>query len=643
MIIATAGHVDHGKTSLLKRLTGVDADRLPEEKRRGLTIDLGFAYSTDLRPGETTGFVDVPGHEKFIHNMLAGVTAIDAALLVVAADDGPMPQTREHLAILDLVGARTGIVALTKTDLVDVGRRHAVAKDIAALLDGTTLAGAPIHPVSSATGEGLTALVDAIRKIDSGISGAEGGFRMAIDRSFVVDGAGLVATGLAQSGSVAVGDRLVVSPSGAEGLDARVRGLRVQNMPTETGQVGDRCAINLVGSGVEKASVGRGQWLVTPAGRSTSRRIDVDFRLLESEERPMRHWRPVHVHVGTADIPGRIALLEAATLAPGETAVAQLVLDRLVCVCRGDAVIVRDQSAWRTVGGGMVLDAAGPRRGRAAPSRLSAVKAHRRDAHHEALAALLDATPGGVDLSAFARNRNLLPTEIGALSLSGTINLGPAEQPVAILDRYLAQTADTIRQELMKHMTGNTSDPGLAIRSLARHLPRQVRPAVIEAAVDELVRSGAIVRAGQKIMIAGQKRRLETQDAELWARVEPALLVDGRPQTVWEVSEKINMLQVDVIRFLKRAQAVGLVKQVSKNRFMTPSALLLLAETAENGLRSAGGDRFTAASFRDWSGLGRNLSIEMLEYFDRAGFTRRAGNERVILRAAIDMFEKSSS
>ncbi|MCY4190934.1 MAG: GTP-binding protein, partial [Rhodospirillaceae bacterium] len=194
MIIATAGHVDHGKTSLLKRLTGVDADRLPEEKRRGLTIDLGFAYSTDLRPGETTGFVDVPGHEKFIHNMLAGVTAIDAALLVVAADDGPMPQTREHLSILDLVGVRTGFVALTKTDLVDVDRRHAVVNDIAALLEGTTLAGAPIHPVSSATGDGVTSLVAAIRKIDSEISGAEGCFRMAIDRSFVVDGAGLVVT-----------------------------------------------------------------------------------------------------------------------------------------------------------------------------------------------------------------------------------------------------------------------------------------------------------------------------------------------------------------------------------------------------------------------------------------------------------------
>ena len=422
-----------------------------------------------------------------------------------------------------------------------------------------------------------------------------------------------------------------------------MRGLRVQNTLTKTGQAGDRCAINLAGSGVEKASVGRGQWLVTPAGRSTSRRIDVDFRLLESEERPMRHWRPVHVHVGTADIPGRIALLEAATLAPGETAVAQLVIDRPVCVCRGDAVIVRDQSAWRTLGGGMVLDAAGPRRGRAAPLRLSAVKAHRRDAHDEALATLLDTAPGGVDLSAFARNRNLLPTEIGTLSLPGMINVGSPEQPVAILDRYLAQTADTIRQELAKHVASNTSDPGLAIGSLVRHLPGQIPPAVIEVAVDELVRSGAIVRAGQKIMIAGQGRRLESLDADLWAKVEQALLGDGRPQTVWEVSEKINLSQVDVIRFLKRAQAVGLVNQISKNRFITPSALLTLAETAENGLRSAGGDRFTAASFRDWSGLGRNLSIEMLEYFDRVGFTRRAGNERVILKAAADVFEKSSS
>jgi len=643
MIIATAGHVDHGKTSLLKRLTGVDADRLPEEKKRGLTIDLGFAYSADIRPGEVTGFVDVPGHEKFIHNMLAGVTAIDAALLVVAADDGPMPQTREHLAILDLVGVNTGLVALTKIDLVEAARRDEVAKEIAAVLQGTTLEGAPVHPVSSATGDGVAALANAIRDITPESPRTSGNFRMAIDRSFVVAGAGLVVTGLAQAGAVAVGDRLVVSPSGVQGLGARVRGLRVQDTPAETAQADDRCAINLAGAGVEKATVGRGQWLVTPDGRSTSRRIDIDFRLLASEERPLRHWTPVHVHVGTADVPGRIALLEGSVLEPGETMTAQLVLDRSVCVCRGDAVIVRDQSAWRTLGGGMVLDADGPRRGRALPARLSVIKAQRRDDHQEALAAHLEAAPGGVDLIDFARNRNLTAAEAKALATPGMTRVGPADRQVAILDRYLAQTAEAVRQVLETHAEAHASDPGLAAGSIPQHLPARPQPEVLEAAIDALVGAGTVARAGQKILIAGQQKRLEPKDDKLWARVEPALLVGGRPQTVWEVSETIGTPQADVTRLLKSAQSVGLVNQISKNRFQTPGALLTLAQTAERGLADLEGDRFTVANFRDWSGLGRNLSVEMLEYFDRVGFTRRVGNERVIRKAAADVFSEVSS
>ena len=638
MIIATAGHVDHGKTSLLKHLTGVDTDRLPEEKKRGLTIDLGFAYTDSLRPGETTGFVDVPGHEKFIRNMLAGVTVIDAALLAVAADDGPMPQTREHLAILDLVGVRTGIVAVTKSDLVDSGRLDTVIAATRTLIGPTGLADAPVVPVSSATGAGIDRLRQAIREVRPAPKPAGGGFRMAIDRSFIVAGAGLVVTGLAQSGTLKAGDRLAVSPAGPKGIEARVRGLKVQDGPAAQARAGDRCAVNLAGPGVERAAIGRGQWLVAPDLQSVGRRLDIDLRLLASEDRPLRHWTPVHVHAGTADIPGRIALLEQGELAPGGRALAQLVLDRSLCVCRGDAVILRDQSAQRTLGGGTVLDCDGPRRGRATPLRLSLVKAHRRDSHAEALAAQLETAAGGVDLAGFARNRNITSAELAGLEAPGLVRTGAAGRPAAILERHLADLADALRSILSGLAEGQGGPSGLPVSALPRMLPGRPLAAVADAALDRLIRDGIVERRGDRIVLAGRRIELEPREAELWNRIEPALLTSGRPRTVWEVAEALGIAQQEVARFLKRAQAAGMVTQVSRNRFMTPAALAALAATAETGLAASGGDRFAVADFRDWSGLGRNLSIEMLEYFDRAGFTRRAGNERIIRRPAAEVF-----
>jgi len=638
MIIATAGHVDHGKTSLLKRLTGIDTDRLPEEKRRGLTIDLGFAYTDALRPGETTGFVDVPGHEKFIRNMLAGVTAIDAALLVVAADDGPMPQTREHLAILDLVGVRTGIVAITKTDLVEADWLDEVVAETRALLQPTGLAEAPVVAVSSTNGAGIDRLTEAIGALRAVEKPACGGFRMAIDRSFIVGGAGLVVTGLVQSGILKAGDRLAVSPAGPKGIGVRVRGLKVQDAPAAEARAGDRCAVNLAGADVDRAAIGRGQWLVAPGLRSVSRRLDIDLRLLASEARPLRHWTPVHVHAGTADIPGRVALLEAGKLAPAERALAQLVLDRGICVCRGDAVILRDQSARRTIGGGTVLDCHGPQRGRATPQRLAMVRAQRRPNHAEALAAQLDIAAGGVDLTAFARNRNQTKMELAGLEAPGLVRVGSGERHAAILDRHLAGLAEAIRAALTGRAEGRNSESGLPAAALPRLLPGRPLAACIDAALDRLIRDGIAERRGERIVLAGRRIELEPRDARLWSRIEPALTASGRPRTVWEVSEALGIAGNEAARFFKRAQAAGLVMQVSKNRFLTPEALETLANAAETGLASSGGDRFTVADFRDWSGLGRNLSVEMLEYFDRAGFTRRAGNERVIRRPAAETF-----
>src|SRR5215475_1016714 len=373
MIIGTAGHIDHGKTALVRALTGVDADRLPEEKARGITIDIGFAYRP-VAGGETLGFVDVPGHERFVHNMLAGAIGVDFVLLVVAADDGPMPQTREHLQILDLLGLRQGIVALSKADLVSPERLAEVTRQMTALLAGTGLASAEIMPVSSLTGAGIAELEGRMLAAAANLPprSAAGRFRLAVDRSFTLSGVGTVVTGTVFAGQVSAGDRLLLSPSGTE---ARVRGIHAQNRQAERGRAGQRCAINIAGPQIDKDSVQRGDWLVDPAAHAPTDRFDACLRLLPTEVRPLRHWTPVHLHLGAAHLPARVALLDTEALAPGETALAQVVTDRSIGTLHGDRLILRDQSAQRTVGGGLVLDPWPPARGRRRPQRLATLRA----------------------------------------------------------------------------------------------------------------------------------------------------------------------------------------------------------------------------------------------------------------------------
>ncbi|RDW14578.1 selenocysteine-specific translation elongation factor, partial [Paracoccus thiocyanatus] len=353
MIVGTAGHIDHGKSALVRSLTGIETDRLAEEQARGITIELGFAYA-DLGGGGVTGFVDVPGHEKFVHTMLAGAGGIDLALLVVAADDGIMPQTREHLAILDLLGISRGMVALTKSDLAPPDRIAALTAEIAELLAPTGLAGAPVFPVSSLTGAGIDALRAALVQAEAQTAAraAEARFRMAIDRSFTLAGAGTVVTGTVLSGRIAPGDHLVISP---RGLPARVRDIRAQNRKAEAGLAGQRCALNLAGDGVTREAIHRGDVALDPMLHAPTQRIDVMLRVLGSEPKPLATWFPARLHLGAAETGARIVPLEG-PLAPGEEGLAQLVLDRPLAAILGERFILRDVSARRTIGGGRLID-----------------------------------------------------------------------------------------------------------------------------------------------------------------------------------------------------------------------------------------------------------------------------------------------
>ena len=638
MIIATAGHVDHGKTLLVKALTGIDADRLPEEKARGLTIDLGFAY-WPVAGGPTVGFVDVPGHERFVRNMLCGVAGIDFVLFVVAADDGPKPQTAEHLAILDLLGVSEGAVALTKTDRAGASRVAEVEAEIRTLLAGTALADIPVFPVSAVTGAGVDALKDHLAGVARAWRPREvaGNFRLSVDRCFTVVGAGLVVTGTAVSGQVAASDS--VCPVLA-GLDLRVRGIHAQNASAAEGRAGQRLALNLAGPGLDKDRIVRGDWIVSGTPAPPVHKIDARLKLLPSEARAVAHWTPVHVHLGAAEATGRVALLDGTPIAPGGSGRVQLVLGRPIVALAGDRFIVRDTSARRTIGGGHVIDIFAPARGRARPERLAVLDALETPDHGKALTDLLAQAANGVDLARFALARNLTPDEAAQLYAnasmkrvtSGAVDLGFAPDHWDRL-RNVALAALAAWHKRSPDTVGPAED-----RILQGTGVRLAHEAVV-AIAGELIREGAIVREGMGVRLATHRPQLDPADAALWAKIAPLLEAQPlRPPGVHEIATTLNADPRRTESMLVRAARHGLVVRVSKTRFYLPAGLRALADIAVE-VAAVRPDRLvTAAGFRDASGIGRNVSIEILEFFDKVKFTRRKGDAHEVLRRPTEAF-----
>ncbi len=616
MIVATAGHVDHGKTSLVKALTGIDADRLPEEKRRGMTIDLGFAY---LPHGAgITGFVDVPGHERFVHNMLCGLPGIDLALLVVAADDGPMPQTREHLAILDLLGVSRAVVALTKIDRVAPERVSEVAGEIGAMLAATALAGAPVFPLSSVSGQGVAALQSHLERAarETALRSVRGNFRMSVDRCFTIAGAGLVVTGTALGGEIALGGEVRALLAGAS---ARVRSIHAHNAPAQAGRAGQRLALNLAGIDGRKA-IARGDWIVSGEVPPPVRRIDARLRVVDSK--PLAHWTPVHVHLGAAHVPGRVAVLEGAAIAPGASGLAQLVLEQPIGALRGDGFVVRDQSARRTLGGGTVIDVFPPPRGRAKPERLAWLGAMELCDDAAALRALLELASAGVDLARFAANRNL----------RGEEGIADASMKVAGGLAFAPQAWRCLRAAALKNLADwharSPESAGLAEEKLiaSPRLPR----AVLAVLAAELAAEGAIAREGLGIRLAGHRARLNDADSGLRDAALAMLEKDAlRPPSLAQLAAGLQVEPRKLDAVLSQAARAGLLVRISKTRFFPPAVLRRFEEVAR-AMAQAGG-AVTAAGFRDRSGIGRNAAIEVLEYFDRIKFTRRVGDAHVLV------------
>jgi len=621
MIIGTAGHIDHGKTSLVKALTGVDADRLPEEKARGITLDLGYAYAR-LATGATLGFVDVPGHERLVHNMLAGATGIDFVLLVVAADDGPMPQTREHLQILELLGLNRGAVALTKIDAVTSERVVEAQAEIRALLSCSALRDARVFPVSNLTGEGVPALRAHLESECARPAPGRAGtrFRLAIDRRFTLAGAGTVVTGTVFSGTVTTGDSLVLSPPG---IGVRVRSIHAQNQPATHGSAGQRCALSLVGDGLEISKVQRGDWILDPALHAPTQRFDARLTLLATEARPLRHWTPVHLHIASTEVMARVALLESADLPPAESALAQLVLDSPIGALHGDRFVIRDQSATRTMGGGVVLDPFPPARGRRTPGRLTLLRGWTDVGAERALRCALETSATGVALLDFARTWNLWPAEADELARAAGARLAGSEgQRLALAAAgwraLLGRATDAIAAE-------HSRAPdmiGIGRERLRRLAMPELPQAAFEDLIDELIAAGSIEASGPWLHAPGHRAELTGDERTLWNRVEPLLCTAPfHPPRVRDIASSLALEEERVRRLLQHAARVGEVYPVAHDHYFTRYAVADLAEIIRQIVSEQGAA--TAAAFRDHIGTGRKLAIQILEFFDRIGFTRR--------------------
>ena len=621
MIIGTSGHIDHGKTSLVKALTGIDADRLKEEKARGITIDLGFAY-TPLPNGEILGFVDVPGHEKLIHNMLAGATGIDFALLVIAADDGPMPQTREHLAILDLLGLDRGAVALTKIDRVSPERASAAIGEIQSLLSGTSLADSPVFPLSAVSGQGVPELRAHLEKtaIELPARSASGYFRLAVDRSFTLAGTGTVVTGTVFSGSVHVGDKLLVSPSGAE---VRVRSIHTQNQPSESGHAGQRCALNLAGTQFEKDDVHRGDWLLEAPIYAPTQRFDAHCQVLTSERKSLKHWTPVHLHVGASDVSARFAVLEGEGIAPGSTALIQIIADKPICVLNGDRFILRDQSATRTLGGGRVLDPFPPARNRRAPARIAALHTMQESDHGKALLLALEESPTGVDLTHFSQGRNIRQEEAQALwqNLPMQVIATPATTVGFAPARWVALKRAILDRLATEHEQAPDSLGPDRARLHRMILPGLARP-VFSALLDELLSDEQIAQSGPWLHLPEHKVELTPTEEKLWQRILPMLQNEPfQPPRVRDIAHELSVAETSVRMLLRRVARAGDVYLVAQDHYFTKDAIAKLSAIIKDLSEVRACVR--AAEFRDHVGAGRKVAIQILEFFDRIGYTRR--------------------
>jgi selenocysteine-specific elongation factor len=625
MIIGTAGHIDHGKTTLVRALTGVDTDRLPEEKARGISIELGYAYAP-VPEGGVLGFVDVPGHERLVHTMVAGACGIDFMLLTVAADDGVMPQTLEHLAIIELLGVSAGAVALTKIDRVTPERVQEAEAQVRSALATTPLAHAPIFPLDATdvAGPGLTALRQHLREVATRapVRPDNGLFRLAVDRVFTLPGQGTVAAGTVFSGRVRCGDTVAVMPGN---LNARVRSLHTHGRPADIGRAGERCALAL--AGVAKSDLARGDWLADPQALIPSTRLDVLLQLLRGDPVHLTAWSPVHLHLGTAHRVAHVVPLEQQHITAGHSARVQLVFDAPVCAACGDRFVVRDAQGRHTIGGGRVLDPQPPARRRRTPERLAAIAALERLVGGDGIEPLLGQAPYGVRVAELVRlcgrSAEELPTPSGALRIEAG-----SECFVLLPERWQVLREGAL-SALARFHEEVPDQAGPDAGRLRRMSFPDAPAALWRAVIAQLQHEQRLFARGAWLHLPEHRVTLSTADQALADKLRPLILA-GRfdPPWVRDLAASVHEREERVRAVLRKLVGQGDVYQVVRDLYYDREAIAELAAILGACHREHGAVH--AARFRDSVGLGRKRAIQILEFFDRIGHTRRIRDTHVL-------------
>ncbi len=629
VIVGTAGHIDHGKSALVEALTGINPDRLEEEKRRGITIDLGFAF---LEVGDVRlGLVDVPGHERFVRNMLAGVGGIDLVLLVVAADESIKPQTREHFDICRLLAIPRGVVALTKSDLVDADMLELVRLEVEEFLRGSFLEGAPVVPASSRTRKGVEELKQELLRVASQVPGKDASryFRLPVDRAFAMKGFGTVVTGTLVSGQVKPEDEVELFPARRR---VRIRGVQSGGRAIERAVAGQRTALNL--AGVELAEVDRGMVLASPGRFEATRRLDARVTLLPSARR-LKNRAKVHFHQGTAETVAEVVLLDRAEVAPGQSAFAQLRLDDAVLVLPGDRFILRQFSPVVTIGGGMVLDSLAPRHRQRDKHVLPYLATVERRNGEEILAAMAAAAPHGLELAGMVARTGWLEVEVretaARLAQAHALRL-LSRQPLVVASAV--SFADCVGRMLSEIEAFHRTNPlveGIAKEDLRARAAREARPELFRAALDELVAGGQVVVAGDIVKRAGREIALLPEEAGAKEQIEQAFARAGL--AVPSLKEVLSKLPVETQRARKLLQLLlreHVLVKASEDLVFHRSAVARLCEMLAD-YKKKNGDRLPIAAFKEMTGITRKYAIPLLEYLDRERVTRRVGDERVIL------------
>jgi selenocysteine-specific elongation factor len=640
VVVGTAGHIDHGKTSLVRALTGIDTDRLVEEKRRGITIELGFAHLS-LPDGTVAGLVDVPGHERFVRAMAAGAGGIDLVVLVIAADEGVMPQTREHLDICRLLGVPRGLVAVTKSDLLpELGADWLplLEQDIRDATKGTFLEGAAVLPVSSATGEGLDRLRAEIARLAGEVTErpADGPVFLPIDRAFSMKGFGTVVTGTLLSGQIGEGDEAALLPAAPGAPVLRVRSVQVHGKPATRALAGQRTAVNL--PGIEPAAIARGQALVQAGVVPQSSLLDVEVSLLAAAPRPLRHRAKLLLHVGTAQVSAAVALVDRAEIRPGDTAFAQLRLGEPVAALPGQRFILRGftvlQGRGKTLAGGRILAVAAPRRRRGRPETLRQLEVLARgDAEGRVAAVLEMAGPAGLELGGLVGRTGLAPKAAQAvldrLGAKGGALLFDRERrsyvagPVAqALAHRLVATVETFH-------VARPLAAGVGREELRGSLPPVTDPRLFQRLLAQLAEKGELVVEGDLVHRRGHAAASGADAGALKEKVAEALAKGGlTPAWLTELPPLVGGAPADVQAVLKLLLAEGRVVRASAELWFDAGAVLALQERLVAFLRER--REITTQEFKDLVGATRKHVIPLAEYFDREKVTLRVGEKRVL-------------